>query len=63
MRVIITHEMKLECVRRELKQRKHVYAHRVATGKMSPVFAEEQIKLMAAIVEDYEASAQSERLL
>jgi hypothetical protein len=58
-----TAEEKLECLRRELRERRRVYKRKVQAGKMSPVFADEQIALMTAIVEEYEQIAQKERLI
>ncbi len=58
-----TIEEKLECARRELEQRRRVYAYRITQGKMTKQFADEQIDLMAQIVEDYERQVQSERLI
>lgn len=54
---------KLECVQRELKQREHVYPKRVADGKMSQEFANRQLALMKAIVEDYENLSERSRLI
>lgn len=58
-----TAEEKLECVRRELRERRRVYPRRIEAGKMSKPFADEQIRMMIQIVEDYEAIAQGERLI
>lgn len=59
----ITAEDKLKCVQRELMMRRRVYERRVADGEMSRDFADEQIRVMQSIVEDYEKLAQKERLL
>ncbi len=56
-------EEKLECARRELRERKRVYPRRIEAGKMSQPFANEQIALMTAIVADYEQRAAGERLI
>lgn len=58
-----TAEEKLECLRRELRERRRVYPRRVEAGKMSQPFADQQIALMVAIVEEYEQIAQRERLI
>lgn len=61
--MIYSNTEKLQCIRRELKQRRYVYPKRVAAGKMSPQLMNEQISLMEAIEADYEKLAASERLL
>lgn len=58
-----TAQEKLQCVERELKQRRFVYPRRVDAGKMSKPLMDEQIALMEAIVADYEEMAKTERLL
>jgi hypothetical protein len=44
---------KLECLERELHMRKVVYPKRVAEGKMSQRYADRQIMIIEAIVDDY----------
>lgn len=58
-----TNTEKFEAAAREVKQREHVYAKRVADGKMTQVFADRQVALMKAIANDYEKLAMKERLL
>ena len=58
-----TAEEKYRCAEREVRQRKHVYPRRVAGGHMTQRLADEQIAIMEAIRDDYEALAQKERLL
>ncbi len=43
-------EAQIKCVQREITFRKRVYARRVSNGRMSEVFADQQIKLMAAVL-------------
>lgn len=43
-------ESQIKCVEREIKFRKRVYARRISLGKMSEVFADQQIKLMTAVL-------------
>ncbi len=59
----ITTQDKLECAERELTYRRRVYDRLVAKQKMTRGFADRQISLMAAIVEDYRAQVHGERLL
>lgn len=42
-------EAQIKCVQREITFRKRVYARRVSLGRMSEVFADQQIKLMQAV--------------
>lgn len=58
-----TAQEKLQCVERELKQRRFVYPRRVEAGKMSKPMMDEQLALMEAIVEDYTELAAKDRLL
>lgn len=44
-----------ECAKREVKQRKHVYARLVYQGKMDQKEAEREIALMRAIAEYFDA--------
>lgn len=44
-------EAQIKCVQREITFRKRVYARRVSLGRMSEVFADQQIKLMNAVLE------------
>lgn len=57
---MITARDKARAADRELKQRQRVYPRLVASGKMTAQFADWQIKVMASIAEDYEASASAE---
>ncbi len=43
-------EAQIKCVQREITFRKRVYARRVSNGRMSEVFADQQIKLMEAVL-------------
>ena len=58
-----TNEEKLECIRREVKQRERVYPRLIEQRKMSKDFADRQLMLMRAIQRDYESEARGERLL
>ena len=60
---IITTEDKLNCAERELKMRKRVYERQVDQGKMSAGLAAHEIACMEAILSDYRAQAEKERLL
>ncbi len=40
----------IKCVEREIKFRKRVYARRISQGRMSEVFADQQTKLMTAVL-------------
>ena len=53
---------KLRCVEREHAIRQRVYPNRIETGRMSPTQAARELALMAAIIEDYRAAAERERL-
>lgn len=43
-------EAQIKCVEREITYRKRVYARRISLGRMSEVFADQQIKLMTAVL-------------
>ncbi len=43
-------EAQIKCVQREITFRRRVYARRVSNGRMSEVFADQQIKLMEAVL-------------
>lgn len=63
MNDIITTTDKLACAERELKMRKRVYERWIAENKMSAGKAAHEIAAMEAIVADYQAAAEKERLL
>jgi len=44
-------EAQIKCVEREITFRRRVYARRVSQGRMSEIFADQQIKLMEAVLE------------
>lgn len=50
----ITNADKLACARRELAMRKNVYPKWVGSGRMKQEAADRELKVMAAIVDDYE---------
>ena len=54
---------KLRCVERELKMRRSVYPRWTAAGKMTAAQADHEIRVMSAIVDDYRAAAEKERLI
>lgn len=60
---IIRNADKLACAERELKMRNSVYERWVDAGKMSAGKAAHEIACMEAIVADYRALAEKERLL
>jgi predicted nucleotidyltransferase len=43
-------EAQIKCVQREITFRKRVYARRVSMGRMSEVFADQQIRSMKAVL-------------
>ncbi len=43
-------EAQIKCVQREITFRRRVYSRRVSMGRMSEVFADQQIKLMEAVL-------------
>lgn len=51
---------KLACVKRELKYRRHVFAHRVAERKMTQAQMDREIGIMEAIEADYAKQADAE---
>lgn len=51
MQAEIPLETQIKCVEREITFRRRVYARRVSQGRMSEVFADQQIKLMGAVLE------------
>lgn len=51
----ITATDKLNCVKRELVMREHVYRKRIADGTMKRTDAEREYLIMKDIVADYEA--------
>ena len=60
---VITDTDKFHCIERELVYRRRVYARLVDSAKMMPGKAARELSLMEAILEDYRARAESERLL
>lgn len=48
-----TQEQKRRCIEREIKQRERVYPRLVLAGKISQAFADEQLAIMRAILDDY----------
>lgn len=57
----ITTEVKLREIKRELGQRRHVYARLVAAGKLSQATADWQIAVLEAVQRDYEALIEAEQ--
>lgn len=43
-------DAQIKCVQREITFRKRVYGRRVSLGRMSEVFADQQIRLMKAVL-------------
>jgi hypothetical protein len=58
-----TAEEKMNCALRELRMRERVYPGWVEKGHMTQRKANREKALMAAIVEDYRALAEEERLI
>ena len=52
---MITLARMIECVEREIKQRKRVYVRLVAQGRMPQVTATEEIAVMQAVLENLKA--------
>lgn len=53
----------VECVERELRMRRDVYARRVADGKMKQRKADDEIEAMAAVLATLQEIDAKERLL
>jgi hypothetical protein len=60
MSVQIETKVKLRCVERELGYRKYVYPKRIASRTMSAQQAEQEIRVMEAIRDDYRAKLDDE---
>jgi len=58
-----SYEEKRDAVMREVKYRKRVYERRVHEGSMSSDFADYQIGIMLAILDDYQKLVDKDRLL
>lgn len=54
---------KLACVEREIKMRKRVYPRWVSEGRMSQAKADDEIKTMEAIADDYRKASEKDRLI
>jgi hypothetical protein len=54
---------KLKCAKRELALRQAVYPKFIASGRLKQQSADQEIALMQAIVDDYTALEQTERLI
>lgn len=52
--VEVTRREKIQCLQRELKYRVRVYSRRVAEGKMTQKLADRELRVMKAILADYE---------
>ncbi len=50
----ITRSQKVDCIRREIKMRERVYPGWIERGRMTPAKADHEIKVMQAILKDYE---------
>ena len=59
---MITAAEKLACAERELRLRQQVYPGRVYRGRMTRCKAAHEIAVMEAIVEDYRAAVEKEKL-
>jgi hypothetical protein len=60
---MITAETKLACIEREIKMRRRVYPRWVTDGRMTQAKADDEIKTMEAIADDYRKAATQERLI
>lgn len=61
--MIITAETKLACLDREIKMRRRVYPRWVQDGRMTQAKADDEIKTMESIADDYRKAAVQERLI
>lgn len=59
---LYTYEQKLAAIKRELAYRRRVYERRVASGKMTPELARNQIAIFESIQFDYEQAVRGEDL-
>lgn len=53
----------IECVERELKFRRYVYARRVAAGKMTQHKADDEIAAMTAVLASLRTIEEGQRLI
>jgi hypothetical protein len=60
MTVQIETKVKLRCIERELGFRKYIYPRRIEAGRMSAELAEQEIRVMEAICDDYRARLEAE---
>jgi hypothetical protein len=60
---VITNADKLACAERELKMRQRVYPRWQEDGRMSAGKAAHELACMEAIIADYRAIAEKERLI
>jgi hypothetical protein len=60
---IFSADEKATCIERELRLRERVYARRVEENKMTVAKASYEIACMKAILDDYKALAENDRLL
>lgn len=60
---MITISEQIECVEREISQRKRVYARMVANGKMTPNKARRETETMYAVLETLRKVENGERLI
>lgn len=56
-------EAQVECVKRELRYRDHVYTRRVLAGKMTRKKADEELEAMKAVLATLNEIAAIERLI
>ena len=56
-------EAQIQCVEREIRFRRRVYARRVTNGSMTQAKADQEIRDMEAVLETVKASAAKDRLL
>jgi hypothetical protein len=54
---------KLDCLKRELTMRRHVFPRRVKQSSMSQAKANREIALIEAMIDDYRIAVEGERLL
>jgi hypothetical protein len=60
---MFTAEQKKAAVARELSFRRRVYPRFISEGKMTRQFADDQIAIFEAILDDYSAAEATERLI
>jgi len=61
--VTVPIQRQIECVERELRMRRDVYARRVAEGRMTQQKAADELEAMSAVLETLRGVEESQRLI